>query len=252
MTIRGTLTVGAVGFGLAVSDLIQRTLIAGSARLLPSRRHRILAAWQQAMARLVLGLSSVIGGARFGAIPSLPARPGVLVLMNHQSLLDIPLVVRALGDSYPRIVTRERYARGKPLISHMVRLYQYPTVRPGATVRGQVEALRETAAESPVPVVIFPEGTRTKDGEIGSFKRAGLQALLASRAWEVWVVVADGTWQSARLVDFVDNVSTIRARMATLGPFEWADPAEDPSDFIAEMRARMVEALDELRRGAAA
>jgi 1-acyl-sn-glycerol-3-phosphate acyltransferase len=248
LTIRGTLTVGAVGVALAVCDLIQRTIIAGLVRIAPSRRDRVLAAWQQGMARLVLGLARILGGARFGTIPKLPVRPGVLVLMNHQSLMDIPLVVRALSGGYPRIVTRARYARGKPLISHMVRLYQYPTVNPGATVRGHVQTLAEAASESTVPLVLFPEGTRTRDGEIGSFKRAGLLSVLGARPWEVWILVTDGTWRSARLADFLDNVSTIRARLDVVGPFAWDDPTEDPSAFIGEMRERMVEALDELRR----
>lgn len=252
LKIRGTLTIGAVGLALAACDLIQRTLVAGLVRIAPSRRERILAAWQQGMARLVLGSARTLGGAHFGAIPQLPARPGVLVLMNHQSLLDIPLVVRALEGSYPRIVTRARYARGKPLISHMVRLYQYPTVQPGATVRGHVQTLGEAASESPVPVVIFPEGTRTRDGEIGSFKRAGLQALLAARPWEVWILVADGTWQAARLVDFLENVSTIRATLTAVGPFTWSDPTADPAAFIGELHGRMVEALEALRRNDAA
>lgn len=247
MKIRGTLTVAAAGLSLAFCDLIQRTVIAASVRLAPSRRDRILAVWQQGLARLMLGITSLVGGARFGAIPTLPARPGILIIMNHQSLMDIPLVVRALDGGYPRIVTRERYARGKPLISHMVRLYQYPTVNPGATVRGHVDDLAQAAARSHVPLVIFPEGTRTRDGSIGTFRRAGLRAVLSARPWEVWVMVSDGTWRSARLTDFLDNVSTIRARCAVLGPFRWDDPTDDPEAFIHELRERMVEALDGLR-----
>ena len=53
-------------------------------------------------------------------------------LMNHQSLFDIPLVVQSVVRGYPRIVTRQRYSRSIPLISHMVKLYQYPVVAPSA------------------------------------------------------------------------------------------------------------------------
>jgi 1-acyl-sn-glycerol-3-phosphate acyltransferase len=247
LKIRGTLTVAAVGVALVLCDLIQRTFVVGLAWLMPARRDRILAAWQQAMARLMLGLAAVVGGARFGAVPVLPARSGVLVLMNHQSLLDIPLVIRTLDGTYPRIVTRARYARGKPVISHMVRLYQYPTVDPRATVRGHIDALGQAAAESHVPVVIFPEGTRTRDGEIGPFKRAGLRSVLGGRPWEVWVVVSDGTWRSAKLKDFLGNVGTIRARMHRVGPFRWDDPTVDPDPFIGKLHEGMREALAELR-----
>jgi len=172
--------------------------------------------------------------------------------MNHQSLMDIPLIVRAMAPGYPRIVTRERYANGKPLISHMVRLYQYPTVNPRATVRSDLRRLTEAAAESPVPVVIYPEGTRTRDGEIGKFKRNGLRAILAGRSWEVWVVTVDGYWECARLEDFREKVSQIRGKMRVDGPFQSPAPDADPAgldDFMDEMRDAMKAGLAALRSG---
>src|SRR5690606_29027752 len=93
---------------------------------------------------------------------------------------------------HPRIVTRARYARGKPLISHMVRLYQYPVVDPRATVRGHLTRIAQAARDSPVPIVLYPEGTRTRDGSLGEWREAGLRAILAERRWTVYMMVADG------------------------------------------------------------
>jgi 1-acyl-sn-glycerol-3-phosphate acyltransferase len=244
------LTLAYVAISLIALDLVQRTVISLSVRLLPSRRHRILAAWQQLLARLVLGAVRFPGGARIDSIPVIPGRPGVLVLMNHQSLLDIPLVVRAIRPGYPLIVTRERYANGKPLISHMIRLYQYPTVNPRATVRTDLERLSRAVPDVPVPLVIYPEGTRTRDGELGRFKRNGLRAILAARSWEVWMVTADGYWECARLKDFRANVSSIRGRLRVDGPFQSPDPDEGMDaleSFIDEAHRRMAGFLAELR-----
>ena len=52
--------------------------------------------------------------------------------------------------------------------------------------------LKEAARTSQVPMVIFPEGTRTKDGEIGEFMTTGLRLILRSRSWKVFVFVVDG------------------------------------------------------------
>ena len=250
MKVRGTLTLAVVAVGLILSDLVQRTFISVSVKLLPRHRHRILAAWQQLMARFVIGSVRRLGGAHINDVPQIPGGPGVLVLMNHQSLMDIPLVVRAIRPGYPRIVTRERYANGKPLISHMIRLYQYPTVNPRATVRSGLEALSEAARESPVPLVIYPEGTRTKDGEIGTFRRSGLRAILTARPWEIWMVTADGYWECAKLKDFRAKVSSIQGRIRMEGPIPGPASDSTPEEidaFIDRMRDRMRASLAELR-----
>ena len=159
-------------------------------------------------------------------------------------------MVRSLRPGYPRIVTRDRYASGKPLISHMVRLYQYPTVNPRSTVRGDLDLLGEAVARSPVPIVVFPEGTRTRTGDIRDFKRGGLRTILARGPWEVWIAVADGYWMCARLKDFLADVSTIDGDMAVEGPFEAPAPGAAESEveeFIDRMEVRMREMLSGLR-----
>ncbi len=249
MNIRGILTVATAGTALLVGDIVQRTLIVAAIRIMPSRREAILAFWQQLLARTMLGSARIVGGAHHSEIPRIPGGPGTLVLMNHQSVMDIPLVVQTLHGTYPRIVTRTRYARGKPLISHMIRLYQYPTVEPSATVRGSLDTLREQTASSPVPVVLFPEGTRSRNGELSKFRRMGLRSILGGRSWDVWVVAVDGWWMSARLTDFIANVSSVQGRMAVAGPFPSPAPGESVTAFIAEMEQTMGALFAQLRGG---
>ena len=252
MKLRGYLTVAVMGAGLVAGDLFQRTVVAGLSGALPSRRIAILTWWERLFAHFVLGSARRVGGARIPPPPTLPGHAGVLVLMNHQSLLDIPLVVAALRPHHPRIVTRARYARGKPLISHMVRLYQYPLVESGATALDSLQQIALAARESPVPIVIYPEGHRTQDGEIGTWREGGLRMILGARQWTVYLLVADGYWRSARLADFVSSVSSIEGKAVTVGPFQSPGPGDDVEPFIAEMRAYMEGALSDLRSGARA
>ena len=179
-----------------------------------------------------------------------PAKPGNLILMNHQSVFDIPLVVQTVERGYPRIVTRKWYSRSIPLIPHMVRLYQYPVVDAAAnytTLRETLDSLEEVGRATDVPIAVFPEGTRTREGEIGRFRLGGLSRLLAARDWTVYVFVADGFWRAARFADLVDGMADIDGKFVHAGTLEWTDPTADPGPFIEQARQMMVEALAELR-----
>ena len=59
------------------------------------------------------------------------------------------------------------------------------------------------ARTSAAPLVLFPEGTRSTDGEIGRFRTAGLERILGARDWVVYVLVSDGYWRHGKLVDFI-------------------------------------------------
>ena len=188
MKLRGVVALLAVTLGMVLCDLVQRLLIGPLVWLMPSSRKRILGAWMQAMAWLTSRPMVFLGGASIAVPPQVPFEPGVLIIMNHQSLLDIPMVCSSVRGGYPLIVTRKRYRHWIPLISHMIRLYQYPVVDPTANRRdalGMTDELSEVARTAEVPVAIFPEGTRTRDGDIGRFKKAGLRRILQVRAWRI-------------------------------------------------------------------
>jgi 1-acyl-sn-glycerol-3-phosphate acyltransferase len=249
--LRGYLALLLLCSTFLVFDLYQRTVVALRARVRPQRRVSILGSWIQWLASYVMGTLHRVGGASLPAPERIvPCRPGVLIVMNHQSLLDIPLVVQTVDDGYPRIVTRARYHRFIPLISHMVRLYQYPVVDPSANRRkllGSLADLEREARESAVPIAIFPEGTRSRDGEIGRFKTRGLDRILSARDWTVHVFVADGFWRTARLKDFTKGMARLDGRMAYLGTVEWSDPDADAEPFIDDLREMMVRGLRGLR-----
>ena len=98
------------------------------------------------------------------------------------------------------------------------------------------------------PWILFPEGTRSIDGEIGRFRTAGLERILGAREWIVYVLVSNGYWRHGKLAHFLGGMQKIKGRLSVLGPIEWSDHAVDPADFIAGIRNLMVDELARVHR----
>jgi 1-acyl-sn-glycerol-3-phosphate acyltransferase len=229
------------------TELYLRTVVWLRIRIRPQSRDRILYTFLYKLVRYGLGTLWRVSGAKIDNRARIQASPGVLVIANHQSLLDIPLVHESIQGDYPLMVTRRLYARGVPLVSYMLRLYGYPLVDPGRFVPGQLDWLSDLAGSTSHPMAIFPEGGRTRDGEVRPFKKAGLKAILKSREWKVYVIVVDGLWKSARFADFAKTVTSIRATVDMAGPFSYDGSKDDADAFISTLHREMCDKLAAMR-----
>jgi 1-acyl-sn-glycerol-3-phosphate acyltransferase len=246
--VRGRAVIVAVGVSFVLADLYQRAVIVGLIRLFPSRRDRILTNWIRRMTRFSVSvLVEGVAGARIAPPPELPNAPGTIILMNHQSILDIPLAVLAVEESYPVVVARRSYARRIPLVSFLLRFCQFPLVEPGQRGNGQLEMLEEVARTADRPILIFPEGHRSRDGQLRPFRSAGTEAMLNTGEWNVYALVVDGFWRCGKLRDFSDEIGFVRSRITALGPYPFDSEIDDALEFLRSMHERMGAALVELR-----
>lgn len=246
---RGVFALALVMVWMLLGGLYQRLFLWPAVYLVPGRRRVWVSAFMRAMARGIFTLLE-LGGARFERSGRLPTAEPCLILMNHQSLLDIITVVLLADPLVPAFVTRKRYAYGVPVISQCLRLLGCPIIDPRKDPRGASEAIARGAAEQQHGLLIFPEGHRSRDGRVRPFKAAGTEAALRERPMPVYLVVTDGYWRAARLADFVSHAGSIRGRTEIIGPFL---PPADPADlvaFVGGLRDRLVAQLEDLRRRA--
>ncbi len=229
--------------------LPQRLIIWPLVWLLPSRRNDIVGWWFRFLANASIGLARVFAGVRLERSGSLP--PGsCVVLMNHQSLLDICIGYSMVHHPHPLIPTRKSYARGIPGISPLLRLAKAPFVtqtRAGARddVRAIAAAAEEVAAGR-LSMLIYPEGHRTHDGSISPFMTGGLRSILARVKRPVYLIVIDGLWHARTAAQGLFTFAGSRGKVKVVGPIP--PPEKDGVDvFIAEMEARMVATLAEMR-----
>ncbi len=214
--------------------------------VMPRRRRAFVSAYMRLMSRGMLGCMR-LGGARFERSGTIPTDGHSVIVMNHQSLLDIPTLVLMSWPHAPAFVTRMRYARNLPPVSTCVRLIGSPIVDPRRDPQAAVELLRRTAAEQSHGVVLFPEGHRSRDGALRPFKAAGMQALMEAHPMPTWVAATDGVGASRRLVDFIFNVHRIDSRTEILERMPPPASVEDVPALLQQARDRIGARIEELR-----
>ena len=228
-----------------LGGLYQRLLVWPRVLLDPSRQDEITSAYMRGMSHITNVIAQA-GGARLGRTGTLPTSGPILVVANHQSLLDITNIGVLCHPFVPWFVARSRYARFIPAVSLCLRLLRGPVIDPFDRVEA-VRILKKAAREQTHGILIFPEGHRSKDGRVQEFKAAGLLTLLREHRTPVYLAVTDGMWRCRRIVDFIFNMHLIDGRTDVLGPF--APPADEEAlaDFIQELRRRMVDHIESLR-----
>lgn len=219
--------------------------------LRPSQAKRVGADWVSWLARSLTFFMRA-GGARFEFEGEIDCSQPSVVIMNHQSLLDIPPLINILKQRLPRFVVRAKYAKGIPTVSQAIRFIDCIPVDPRRERAGAVLALQRAAREGlQHAVLVYPEGHRSRDGEIQPFRPAGLMALLQEKPLPVWIIVNDGLWRLRTLTDTLFALQTVRCRMKALGPVMSPDNPDDLPTFIEERRQILIQELARMRAGAA-
>jgi 1-acyl-sn-glycerol-3-phosphate acyltransferase len=247
---RSLLSVLLVGLLFLLGSPVLRLVVLPGAWLFPRHRFFLVSWFMKGISAGILALLR-LGGAHARRTGTLPTASPILVVANHQSLLDICQVTLLAQPRVPAFVARRRYARFVPLVSACIRLLGSPIVDPKRDPAGAVAAVRRGARELPHGIIIFPEGHRSLDGQVRPFRTAGLETILSERRMPVHLVLNEGVWRVRRFADLLFRVHLIDARSEVMGPFE--PPADDAGlpEFIAGLRRTLVDRLADLRAGEA-
>ena len=248
---RSLFAAAMVGVAWMLVTFFLRLVVIPGAWLFPAARLRLIS-WDMKAISWSTFTVLRIGGGRFRRRGRIPTGSPVYIVANHQAILDVMQVCLLSHPYAPSFVTRTRYQRWIPHVSACLRLQRCPMVDPRKDPRGAIEAIRRGARELTHGLLIYPEGHRTKNGDVGPFRPAGLQAMLQERRHPVYVVVNDGMWKARRFSDAIFRAHLMDGWSEAFGPFEPpADDAEIPA-FIEGLRDTLVERLAEHRAGVGA
>ena len=110
----------------------------------------------------------------------LPENTTLILVSNHQSTYDIPPVFWYLRKYHPKFVSKIELGKGIPSVSYNLRhggsvLIDRKDPRQSLKALGEFGSYIEKNNRS---AVIFPEGTRSKDGKPKPFKEKGLKIMI--------------------------------------------------------------------------
>jgi 1-acyl-sn-glycerol-3-phosphate acyltransferase len=169
-----------------------------------------------------------------------------IFMSNHQSNFDIPVLLARLRCQFRWLAKAELFRI--PIFGRGMRGAGYiPIDR--SDRRAAIRSLQKAAEtiRTGTSVMIFPEGTRSRDGVLRSFKKGGF-VLAADAGVPIVPVVIHGTFQ-------IMPRSGLRIRsgpvcVQVLAPIETAGYGRKGKDAILEtVRSRMLEAQQKTAEG---
>lgn len=116
---------------------------------------------------------------RFRYTTALPKNRSILFVANHQSTFDIPPLIWHLRKYHAKFVSKKELGKGIPSVSFNLRHGGSVLIdrkKPKEAV-AKIEVFGRGLVEKNHSAIIFPEGTRAKDGKMKKFHRSGLLTL---------------------------------------------------------------------------
>ncbi len=195
---------------------------------------------QKKTGRLIPALAQLLTGFRITVEPFQGRLPrSVIVVTNHQSLADIPIVVYALPRLSIRYVTKRELGKGIPMVSSYLRVGGSALIsRKGnfARVIRELEKLARLSASGISPTV-FPEGTRSRTGRLGPFHAGAFRVLCERAHLPVLVMAMDGGWKISRLYGVFTNLNHTRYRVKPVALYPAPEGKKEILDLLEKARA---------------
>ena len=116
----------------------------------------------------------------FSGRENLPESGPLIIVTNHQSMYDIPPIIWHLRKFHPKFVSKKELGRGIPSVSYNLRHGGSALIdrKDRKQAREALENLGTYIEATGRSAVIFPEGTRSRNGVPKPFKTYGLQVLM--------------------------------------------------------------------------
>ncbi|MFH1976667.1 MAG: lysophospholipid acyltransferase family protein [Pseudomonadota bacterium] len=202
--------------------------------------HKVAGIW----ARSILALSPIEVTVK--GLSNIDPDKSYIYMSNHQSNYDIPILLGHLPVQFRWLAKIELFRI--PVFGYAMKRAGYICID-RSNQKSAFESLKKAAGiiRDGVSVMVFPEGTRSMDGNIGSFKKGGFVLAVESGVPIVPVIIY-GTFSimpKSRLL-----IKPGKVTLEVLEPVETSGFTKETKDGLMEkIRNIMCESIDEEKKG---
>jgi 1-acyl-sn-glycerol-3-phosphate acyltransferase len=207
---------------------------------------------QRALARKLFFLARLLGGLRtdfqrfHGPLPR-----AFLVVSNHQSLADIPAVTVCFPRHPMRFVAKRELGRGVLYISRSLRKGESALVSRTSDFGEGQEELRKLGAlsEEGVCALVFPEGTRSRNGKVHEFYNGAVRVILQRHSMPVLSVAVDGGDSIATITRVLLHLRGTTYRVKPLTLYPAPQGKKEIIEMLGKVKVEITDQVERWRRG---
>ncbi|MBC3845645.1 1-acyl-sn-glycerol-3-phosphate acyltransferase [Winogradskyella echinorum] len=180
----------------------------------------------------------------FNNTHNIPTNKPLIIVSNHQSMYDISPIMWYMRKHHVKFVAKKELGKGFPSVSYNLRHGGSVLIdrkNPRQALPAMME-FGEYIESTNRAAVIFPEGTRSKDGKPRPFKTKGLQVLMKKIPSALIVpITVNNSWKTLRYGKFPMGIGN-HIKFTVHKPLELAN-FTDKTELLQQVENTIVEAI---------
>ena len=167
----------------------------------------------------------------------------VIIVANHQSMSDIPSLIWFMRKHHVKFISKKELGKGIPSVSYNLRHGGSVLIdrRNPIQAIGAIKSMAHYIEEHNRSVVIFPEGTRSRDGKAKPFKTKGLNVLIENAPNALVVpITINNSWKTLKYGKFPLGLGA-HIKFKVHEPLSIGD--YNPKDLIELVEKQITEAI---------
>jgi len=145
-----------------------------------------------------------------------------VILCNHQSLADILVILYSFPDHFLKFVAKKALKFGIPTISLGARIGKHSFINRRGDFKTTIKELKKLAGtiKEGEATVIFPEGTRSKTGEIGQFHTAAVRVMIEHTKLPIVSVALGGGTKIVKFFELFKHLHGTQYRVKVMNVYQ--------------------------------